>query len=860
MFQSQHIKPLFLTLFKQRWMEAALPFLVMCLLFGAFAFEVPNYLSIINLQQLMRDFAEPAFVAMAIAIVIFAGGIDLSVGAIFAITNFAALYLFRMHELPLAIAILGVVSVGVIIGMVNGYLVAYVKTRPFLTTLAMLLILRACYDMTALAHTVELATAMHDTDGWYFLGAGNVLGIPTNMAALIIVGVGMSFFLKHLRPGSHIMAVGANRKTARHVGINVKRTLFLSYVLSGAITAIAGLFYAAKQNSAGSDTGLGWELTALTAVILGGVSLNGGRGSISRVFIGSAILFLLSSGLLRMNVPGSLTSALIGLMLIVAVAMNIKWVKFKDKIYLDPTLLSQTELVEQNLSEDVGIKTLGTETNTKPILQLTDINKVYGGINALEHIKFKIYPGEIHTLVGENGAGKSTLAKIIAGAVRPTSGSIILDGKKRHFRSPTDSLHTGIAMVYQESSLIPTMTIAQNLRLGNEPFVTNFRSINNTAKQTLQALNLNIDPQTLIEELGTAQRQLIEIARAINLQARVLIFDEPTASLTPAETRILFRLLNNLRIQGVSIIFITHALEEALQISDRISIMRNGKIIECKLAREYDRQGLIRLMIGCDIPKTTADISSSNEHRSGEKVLSVENICMKGIVNDMSFSLYAGEVVGIAGLVGSGRTEIAKIISGVIHNNRLDSGKIILRGNEIKYRNPAEAMRDGIVYVTEDRNVDGLFGSMTIDENIYLGLIASKQRRQLLYSKNEKQDIADEWVEKLSISTLDRDQKVIAFSGGNQQKVLLAKSLVQQPEIIFFDEPTHGIDVGIIPEIHKIIRTLADEGKAVVVISSYLPEILSLSDRILVTRRGQIVKEFHAKDATEEKIMNATAH
>ncbi len=843
-------------------MEAALPFLVMCLLFGAFALEVPNYLSIINLQQLMRDFAEPAFVAMAIAIVIFAGGIDLSVGAIFALTNFAALYLFRMHELPLVIAALGVISVGAIIGMINGFLIAYVKTRPFLTTLAMLLILRACYDMVALAYTVKLATAMHDTDGWYFLGAGNVLGVPTNMAAVIIIGLGMSFFLKHLRPGLHIMAVGANRKAARHAGINVKLTLFLSYVLSGVITAIAGLFYAAKQNSAGSDTGLGWELTALTAVILGGVSLNGGRGSIVRVFIGSAILFLLGSGLLRMNVPGSLTSALIGLMLIVAVVMNIKWSKFKDRIHLSPAPLNQAATAEEYFSEDTERKTL--QTKTKPILQITDINKIYGGINALDQIDFKIYSGEIHTLAGENGAGKSTLAKIIAGAVRPTSGTIIVDEKIIKFRSPADSLRAGIAMVYQESSLIPTMTIAQNLQLGNEKLVTNFRSINNTAHQALQALDLNIDPETLIEELSTAQRQLVEIARAINLNARILIFDEPTASLTPGETRILFLLLNDLRAQGVSIIFITHALEEALQISDRISVMRDGKIIECKPAREFDRQGLIRLMIGRDISNTDHEIranaSTSTEQTTGEKVLTVENICMSTIVNNMSFSLYAGEVVGIAGLVGSGRTEIAKIISGVIHHNRLDDGEILLRGKEIKYRSPAEAMHDGIVYVTEDRNVDGLFGSMTIDDNIYLGLIASKYKKQFLYSTNIKKDVADEWVKKLSITALDRNQKMISFSGGNQQKVLLAKSLVQQPEIIFFDEPTHGIDVGIIPEIHKIIRTLADEGKAVVVISSYLPEILRLSDRILVARRGQIVEEFHANNATEEKIMNAATH
>lgn len=311
--------------------DAMVPFLLMCALFAIFALLVPNYLSVINLQQLMRDYAEPCLVALAMGIVILAGGIDLSVGTTFAIANFSALYFFRIEAWPLEFAVLGVLSAGAAIGTVNGLLIAYVKTRPFLTTLATLLVLRAGLDLVTNAHTVELANAWHETDAWYFLGAGFVLGVPSNMVALLVLAACLHVFLTRLRPGLHIMATGADRKAARHAGIDTRRTTLMVYVLSGLIAALAGLFYAARQNSAGSDTGLGWEVSALAAVVLGGVSLTGGRGSVGRVLMGSAILFLLMSGLLRMNMPGGASSALIGFTLLAAVSVRVQWTKRRER-------------------------------------------------------------------------------------------------------------------------------------------------------------------------------------------------------------------------------------------------------------------------------------------------------------------------------------------------------------------------------------------------------------------------------------------------------------------------------------------------------------------------------------------------
>ncbi len=336
-------KLFFAELLEKRWMEPIVPFVAMCLLFAGFALTVPHYLSAVNLQQLAHDFAEPGLVSVAMAFTILAGGIDLSVGASFAMSTFFTLLLFRVLGLPLGIAAIGGLSAGLAIGAFNGSLVAYLKTRPFLTTLAVLLIIRALFDVLTEATTSDLANADHSTDAWEFLSSGDILGVPFDFLILVVVGLAAHLFLSRVRAGLHIMAVGASRKAARHAGINVSRTLMLAYSIGGTIAALAGVLYAARQNSAGQDTGLGWEVTALTAVVVGGVSLAGGRGTIARALIGSFIIFLLISGLLRLNVPGNLSSAAVGLTLLVAVGLNVKWSKNRgktlQKIYLNPVPL-----------------------------------------------------------------------------------------------------------------------------------------------------------------------------------------------------------------------------------------------------------------------------------------------------------------------------------------------------------------------------------------------------------------------------------------------------------------------------------------------------------------------------------------
>jgi ABC-type sugar transport system ATPase subunit len=505
-------------------------------------------------------------------------------------------------------------------------------------------------------------------------------------------------------------------------------------------------------------------------------------------------------------------------------------------------------------------------TSRQPVLRVVDGSKIYGGVHAIEQIDFDLYPGEVHALVGENGAGKSTLCKAIAGAIRLTSGELYVDGKLANFDKPGDALKAGICMVYQETSLVPTMTAAQNIELGNEKLLTSFRTLNIQAQQLLQSLNFHIDPATPVALLGTAKRQMVEIARAVYHKARIIIFDEPTASLTPEEIVHFFNLVRDLRARGVAIIYISHALEESLQISDRVTVLRDGKLVVTAKTAEMTREKLVRHMVGRDITQThyarAAEAARGGGARltRGEKVLTVENVTMGMVVKNMSFSVYAGEVVGIAGLIGSGRTEIAKIIFGALKRNLINGGTIKLRGKPVRYRVPKQAIDDGIAYITEDRKLNGFFETMVVDDNIYIGKLATKAGWRFLLSKLVRNTLAGRWVERLKISTLQRKAKIVELSGGNQQKVVVAKSLVQDPSIVIFDEPTRGVDVGTIPEIHAQIRRLAEEGKAVVVISSYLPEVLSISDRILVARLGRIVAEFDATSATDDKIMYAAIH
>ena len=497
-----------------------------------------------------------------------------------------------------------------------------------------------------------------------------------------------------------------------------------------------------------------------------------------------------------------------------------------------------------------------------PIIEMRQITKAYRGVPAVKDIDFDLFRGEIHALLGENGAGKSTLTKVMAGVVEATSGEMRYRGKIVKFASPHEALQDGIAMVFQETSLVPSMTVAQNLYLGEEKFLNRLRGIYISAQQFLQSLNFPVDPMAVVETLGAAKRQMVEIARAVHHKAEVIIFDEPTATLTPEEKRHFFALMQRLKSRGVSIVFISHALEEALAHADRITIMRDGEHVITGNAKDFDREKIVRAMVGRALSDELygKQRDAAKLRKAGAKVLSVEDISMGAVVRNNSFSVFEGQITGVFGLIGSGRTETFKIISGIYKRNFLRGGEVQLDGEPVRYVVPREAVKDGIVYVTEDRKSEGFFETMSIAENLFSGLLASGREKHSYVSLREMQELAAEWKGTLNIKAINDNARVVELSGGNQQKVVIGKGLVQKPRIIIFDEPTRGVDVGAIAEIHQLINRLADQGLAVVVISSYLPEIMNLSDRILVCRQGRIVEEFSPTDATEEKIMYAAVH
>lgn len=494
------------------------------------------------------------------------------------------------------------------------------------------------------------------------------------------------------------------------------------------------------------------------------------------------------------------------------------------------------------------------------LIQLRGVSKDFRGVPAIADVDMDIRPGEIHAILGENGAGKSTLMKVLAGVYQPSSGEMLLDGAPISFSSPSDALRHGVAMVFQETNLVPSMSVAQNIYLGDEKLFNRLRGLNIQAQRYLLSLNFYVDPTAQVSALGAGKKQMVEIARAVHHHARLIIFDEPTATLTPEEKFHFFNLARRLKEQGIAIIFISHALEEALHLSDRITVMRDAKVVVTDDTKNFDRDRIVQAMVGRSLTGELYAARTRKARPMGKKILSVENLSMGNTVRNTSFSVFAGQVTGMFGLVGAGRTETMKIVAGVLKRDYFHGGTVRFEGRPVRYRTPRPAVRDGIVYVTEDRKIEGFFETMTIASNIQLGRLATGTNPVTHVTPRQARELATAWTKRLGVRAIDANARVIELSGGNQQKVVLSKALIQKPKLVILDEPTRGVDVGTIVEIHNFINELADSGMAVVVVSSYLPEIMALSDRILVARQGRIVEEMDIAEATESRIMYAAVH
>ncbi|HEY3281005.1 MAG TPA: sugar ABC transporter ATP-binding protein [Armatimonadota bacterium] len=487
------------------------------------------------------------------------------------------------------------------------------------------------------------------------------------------------------------------------------------------------------------------------------------------------------------------------------------------------------------------------------ILQMTGISKSYPGVQALTGVHLEVRKGEVHALVGENGAGKSTLMKILAGAEKRDSGEVLLDGQPLPDISPQKALSLGIGIIYQEFNLVPYLSAAENIFLGREPkgaipgFI-DFKTMYSEAQRIMDDLGANLDVRRQVAGLSVAQQQMVEIAKATSQNAKVIAMDEPSATLTDHEMESLFRLIRRLRDQGVGIVYISHRLEEVFEVCDRVTVMRDGQWVGTTDVKDLDKEAIIRMMVGREltevIPKVPAPL--------GEPALEVHHLERKGVLHDISFSVRKGEVLGIAGLVGAGRTELARALFGA---DPIDGGEILLEGKKVRISSPQSAIKQGLGLVTEDRKQLGLVLQMVVRENVTLANLSELSSFGFVNRGREKV-VAQGFVQSLGIRTPTVEQQVRNLSGGNQQKVVLAKWLFTRSKVLIFDEPTRGIDVGAKVEIYQLMNELAAKGVAIIMISSELPEVLGMSDRILVMHQGSLAGELSRAEASQERIMH----
>lgn len=497
------------------------------------------------------------------------------------------------------------------------------------------------------------------------------------------------------------------------------------------------------------------------------------------------------------------------------------------------------------------------ETRQRYVLEMNDIVKEFPGVKALDKARLKVRPGTVHSLMGENGAGKSTLMKCLFGIYKKDDGEIVLSGEKVDFTNPKEALDNGISMVHQELIQVPHRSIMENIWLGKYPEKSIFIDEKKMYEETLEIfrkLDINLDPRQKIISLSVSQKQMIEIAKAVSYDSKVIVMDEPTSSLTEKEVDHLFRIIDTLRKNGVSIIYISHKMEEILTISDDVTIMRDGRWIATEPASELTMDSIIKMMVGRDLSHRFPE----KHHAIGDTILEVRNLTAvaRRSISDVSFSLRKGEVLGIAGLVGSKRTDVLEVLFGI---KRRKSGDVFIHGKAVRNRNPKEAMKNGFAMVTEERRATGIFSVLNINFNSIISNIGSYIKKSGLLDEKRMKDDTQWVIDSMKVKTPSQKTAIGSLSGGNQQKVIIGRWLLTKPEILMLDEPTRGIDVGAKYEIYQLMNDLAAEGKSIIMVSSEMPELLGVSDRILVMSNGKLAGILDAKDATQEEIMLLSA-
>lgn len=815
-----------------------------------YSFTIPNYVSLDSVTNFIRQATVLAILSCGMTFVILTGGIDMSVGSSVAFTGvIAAMAINGLGGSSPGAALAGAVTalvVGTLVGAVNGFLIGYLKITPFMTTLATMSLWRGLA-----LYITDSTRIVVDNPYFNYFGSQsiNVLGfvLPTMVFPLLAVILLTYVLLNKSKFGRKTYITGGNPVTARATGINSSFQILCVYAFMGFLVGVATIITIGRATSAQPLAATNTEFDVITAVVLGGITLAGGAGTLGGTMLGTLLMGVLLMGINMINIPVYYNYIIKGGFILFAVLADQVSTSLAARKEIR-TGAKKHEVLPEEASADQADRIGDFQT-----LSFSHVSKYFPGVQALDDVTFDIKAGTVHALTGENGAGKSTLMKILSGVYTMDQGEILVDGKRLRVKNPQDSRDKGIAIIYQELTLIPELSVAQNVYLGKEksarikPFIA-VGKMKAAAKATMEKFGISIDPARKASSFTVGKQQMIEIARAFDSQAKVVVMDEPTSAISEADKEILFDLIRRMKARGVAIVYISHRIQELFEIADEVTVLRDGKHIVTKPIGEMTESDLVRYMVNRDL----GDVFSRERVPVGKEILRVEGLGRDGVFQDVSFSVRSGEVLGMAGLIGAGRTEVARCIFGL---DRYDTGSIYLEGQELHLRSPKKALLSGIGYVTEDRRREGIVPLMSVRENISTGILDQISHWGIIDKKKEV-EIAQTYIDRFSIKTPSDMQAIGNLSGGNQQKCCLARMFACHPRLIIFDEPTRGVDVGAKAEIHKLIESLAKEGISIILISSELPEILGVSDRVLVMAEGRMTAILDNNGLTQEEIMS----
>jgi ribose transport system ATP-binding protein len=806
--------------------------IVLAVAVAVFGWIDPRFLTTGNFVSILQQSAVIALVAFAMTAVIIARGIDISVGSALAFAGVAAGLMFAATGSTVATLATAIVS-GAAIGLLNGLLIGYAGISPFIATLATMAFARGLSLSLSGASSIPIADP-----AILYAGSASFGLIPVSVVIAGICLVIWWFVLKRTVYGRWVYAVGGNGDAARASLVPVELVRISVYLIAGATAGLGAILTLGRLGSAQPLAGTGLEFTAITAAIIGGTKLSGGQGSIWGTAIGALLLGVINTGLSFLQVPQIYIYYITGALILVAVLTS----QPESVTALFKTRRRKVSAVKEAAADAKAA------SHASHSIALKGIGKTFPGVKALDGVSFAISSGEVVALAGENGAGKSTLVKCISGVYLPDEGEVVVDGKTVEFHSPNDA--KGISVIHQHFSLSPDLTVAENLFVGREPrtrfgFLDRAR-MRREAKRIMDELSLDIDIDAELRTLSVGRQQMVEIARAVLSDAWFFVMDEPTSALSNRERDHLYELIGKLKARGAAILYISHKMEEIFTQCDRVVVLRDGRFIGERRTADTSETEIVSMMVGRDVGDIFPYISAEVR----EKAIEVSDASNGKLLKSASLSVHRGEIVALAGLMGSGRSEVLRLIAGLEDPH---GGAIRIFGDNQAGGDIKAANRAGIVYIPEDRHLEGFVGTMSIRDNLSLAWIRGNSRFGVL-SPRRIASLAQELIGSLGVRPAQPEKMTIELSGGNQQKVVIGKWLATKPKIILLDEPTRGVDVGAKSELHHLIAKLKQEGAAILMVSSELPEVLGVADRIVVMREGRSVGEL-GRGATEEDVM-----